>query len=171
MDKQRLIDAFTKNTPRTQMSEEETMIMMKLMLSKEPEFSCDVNELDKNSEVYKHFKPLINGFQMQIFLKRLEHLAKLRISLSAFIAIAQHLESAGDAVMYAYYLSHKLPKDSFVGIQEIAGILFPWGFFSKEQLNAIWDEQKVREDDGLDECHCYGAHDNLLDYVEFWEKE
>lgn len=168
MGKQRLIDAFTNNTPRTQMSEEE---MMNIMLSKEPEFSCDVNELDKNSEVYKHFKPLINGFQMQIFLKRLEHLAKLKISLGAFIAIAQHLESAGDAVMYAFYLSYKLPKDSFVGIEEIAGALFPWGFFSKEQLKAIWDEQKVRSNDGLDGCHCYGAPDNLLDYTEIWEGE
>ncbi len=169
MNKQRLIDAFTKNAPKTQMSEEETIIMIKIMLSKEPEFSCDVNELDKNSEVYKHFEPLINGFQMQVFLKRLEHLAKLRISLSAFIAIALHLESAGDAVMYAYYLSYKLPKNSFVGIQEIVDVLFPWDFFSKEQLNAIWDEQKVRSDDDLDECTCCGAHDNLLDYIEFWE--
>jgi hypothetical protein len=95
----------------------------------------------------------------------------MKISLGAFLMIAIHLESAGIAVMYAYYISQKLPKNSFIDIDEASTKLFPWGFFSEEQLNAMWDAQKVRPDDGLDECTCYGAHDNLLDYVEFWEKE
>jgi len=139
-------------------------------MSKDGELQKDVNELDKESEIYKHFKPMIDAFQLQVFLKRLEHMAKLKISLGAFIMIAQHLNSPGDAVMYAYYMFHKLPANCFVGIEEVSVKLFPWGFFSEEQLKAIWDAQKVRVDDGLDECTCYGAHDNLLDYVEFWQK-
>jgi hypothetical protein len=171
MNIERLTNAFKENQPRTPMSEEETMIMLNIMMSKEPEFSTDVNELDNTSEVYKHFKPLIGGFQMQIFLKRLEHLAGLRISLGAFLLISQHLNSAGDAVMYAYYMSRKLSKNSLVGFDEVTKALFPWGYFSEEQLKKIWDAQKVRPEDGLDECKCYGAPDNLLDYVEIWERE
>jgi hypothetical protein len=153
------------------MSEQETKIMINLMLSTDAALSTDINELDKKSKLYKHFEPLIKGFQMQIFLKRLEHLANLRITLGAFIMIAQHLNSAGDAVMYAYYLFHKLPANSLIGANEVSEQLFPWGFFSAEQLEKIWDIQKVRKDDGLDECTCYGAHDNLLDYVETWKKD
>lgn len=171
MNKERLTDIFDKNRPSTEMGEEEMRIMMHMMLSKDPELSSDINELDKESEAYKQLKPLINGFQMQIFLKRLEHLAKMKISLGAFIILAQHFDSPGIAVMYAYYLFHKLPKNSFIGINEVAMTCFPWGFFSEEQLARMWEEQKVRPDDGLDGCHCYGAPDNLLDYAEFWEKE
>lgn len=171
MNKERLIEAFKKNQPSEPMTEEETTFFFNVLMSKEPEFSNDINELDKESELYKHFKPLINGFQMQIFLKRLEHLTTLRITFGAFLLIALHLENAGSAVMHAFYLHHKLPLNTLVTTNEVAMDLFPWGFFSKEQLSAIWDAQKVRPDDGLDECHCYGAPDNLLDYVEIWNKE
>lgn len=171
MNKQRLIDAFEQNKPLTPMSEQESRIMINLMFSTDSALSTNINELDKNSEIYKHFEPLIKGFQMQIFLKRLEQLAGLKITLGAFIMIAQHLNSAGDSVMYAYYLFNKLPANSLIGINEVSEQLFPWGFFSDEQLEKIWDTQKVRKDDGLDECTCYGAHDNLLDYVEFWKKD
>ena len=171
MNKERLIEAFEENKPNTSMDEDETKFMFNILLSKEPEFSKEIGELDKESEIYKHFKPLINGFQMQIFLKRLEHLTTLRITFGAFLLIALHLENAGSAVMHAFYLHHKLPLNTLVTTNEVTMDLFPWGFFSKEQLNAIWNAQKVRPDDGLDECHCYGAPDNLLDYVEIWNKE
>jgi hypothetical protein len=171
MNKQRLIDIFEKNHPHTQMSENEMILFLTIIMSRDKIFDKDINEVDKTSEIYKHFEPIVNGFQMQIFLKRLEHIAKLRISFGAFIMIAFHLNNPGDAVMYAYYLFHKLPKNSFVGVDEIANVLFPWGFFSEEQLHKMWDEQKVRDDDDLNSCTCYGVHDNLLDYVEFWEKE
>ena len=54
--------------------------------------------------------------------------------------------------------------------EEGISVLFPWGFFLDKQLMEIWDKQKVREDDGLDECKCIGAHDNLLDYIDFWKR-
>jgi len=171
MNKQRLTDIFDKNRPGTEMDKDETTLFFNIYMSKDKIFSEDINEVDKSSEIYKHFEPIVKAFQMQVFLKRLEHLAKLKISFGAFIMIALHLNNAGDAVMHAYYLFHKLPKNSFVGVDEVAKVLFPWGFFSEEQLHEIWDEQKVRVDDGLDECTCYGAPDNLLDYAEFWEKE
>lgn len=84
MNKQRLISAFEPNRPRTPMTEEETMTAMNLMLSKDPNIHCDINNMDETSEIYKHFKPLIKGFQMQVFLKRLEQLTTLRITFGAF---------------------------------------------------------------------------------------
>lgn len=173
MNKERLTSIFDKYhyRPSTPMTQDETMMFFNIMMSKDENISKDINEIDKTSELYKHFEPLIKGFQMQVFLKRLEHLAKMKISLGAFLIIAIHLESAGNAVMYAYYMFHKLPKNSFISVDVVGSTLFPWGFFSEKQLSEIWKEQKVRPDDGLDECTCYGAHDNLLDYTEFWEKE
>lgn len=171
MNKERLTSIFDKNRPNTPMTVSENMFTIRLMFSTDENLRKDVNEVDKESEIYKYFKQLIDAFQMQVFLKRLEHLAKMKISLGAFLIIAIHLESAGSAVMYAYYIFHKLPKNCFIGVEEVDSKLFPWGFFSEEQLKAMWDEQKVKPNDGLDECTCYGAPDNLLDYVEFWEKE
>lgn len=169
MNKQRLISAFEANLPQTPMSEEETRLALFLMTSKDSNINCDINEVDKSSEIYQHFKPLIDAFQMQVFFKRLEHLTSLRITLGAFLMIAQHLNSAGSAVMHAYYLHTKLPANTLVGVTEVSMQLFPWGFFSDEQLKTIWDAQKVRQDDKLDVCTCYGAHDNLLDYIEIWK--
>jgi hypothetical protein len=165
----RLVEIFKKHNPGTQMSEEETRIAMNLMLSKEQEFQTPIEELDKTTELYKHFKPLIEAFQMQVFLSRLKHMTSLRITLGAFIMIAQHLNSAGSAVMHVFYLHHKLPANTLVDINVISMKLFPFGFFSDKQLKEIWDEQKVRPEDGLDDCTCVGAYDNLIDYAELWK--
>ena len=169
MAKERLIQIFKKHTPNTQMSEEEMRIFIGLATTKEKEFGQTIEELDKNSEVYKHFKPLIDGFQLQVFLMRLRHMTSLRITLGAFIVIAQHLNSAGVAVMYAFYLHNKLPKNTLIDINTIALRLFPYGFFSEEQLREIWEEQKARTNDNIDGYSLIGAHDNLLDYKEIWE--
>lgn len=169
MSKERLIKIFEKNNPRSVMGEDEMKVFMNLLLSKEKDFKKPIDQLNKKTELYKHFKPLLDGFQMQVFLSRLKHMTSLDITLGAFIVIAQHLLSAGDAVMYAFYLHNKLPKDTLITVDVIAEDLFPWGFFSKEQLNQMWDEQKVRVDDGLDEYTCIGSHDNLIDYKEMWE--
>jgi hypothetical protein len=139
------------------------------MSSKDPNVGRDIHEVDKSSEIYKHFKPIIDAFQMQVFLNKLEHLTTLRITLGAFLMLVFHLETAGHATMYAYYLHLKLPENALIGTGDISSI-FPWGFFSDKQLHSIWSLQKVRHDDELDECTCCGAHDNLLDYIETWKK-
>ena len=72
MNKKKLIEAFEKHNPRTPMTEDETKIMVTLMMSKDTQFSTSIDELDKESEIYKHFKPLIESFQGQVFLKRLQ---------------------------------------------------------------------------------------------------
>ena len=37
MDKEKLVELFKRRSPRTQLSQEEMMILMNLMLSQEPE--------------------------------------------------------------------------------------------------------------------------------------
>jgi hypothetical protein len=166
--KERLKKIFEKHTPHTEMDSDEMMVFMKLLMSKDEAIGTDIYELDKNSEIFKHFKPLLEGFQMQVFLSRLKHMTTLRISLGAFIAIAQHLLSAGSAVMHAYYLHSKLPENTLITLDVVSRQLFPMGFFSEDQLNRIWEEQKTNRDE-VGEMKCIGSPDNLLDYAECWD--
>jgi hypothetical protein len=159
MNKQTLIDIFEKHTPNTEMSEDETSAMFSILMSDNNELSVDINDIDKESEVYKHFKPLIESFQAQVFLGRIKHLTTLKISLGALIIFMHHMESAGKAVMLAFYLNYKLPVNKFVSIETIAQV-FPWGFFSEEQMNEIWNAQKVRVDDRTV---------NMIDNSEIWK--
>ncbi len=169
MNKQRVTEVFENNEPNTPMSKEESMIFLNLLMTKEKDFLIDINEINKESKTYKHFKGLIESFLAQVFLKRLSTLTKLRITLGGLIVLIQYMNNPAIAVTYAYYLNSKLPEGTLVTLEEI-GNVFPWGFFSKEQIEKMWDELKVKSTDALDECVCYGAADNLLDYVEFWEK-
>lgn len=157
MSKEKLHKLFDDNHPRTPMSEEESKFFMGMILSKNPVYDTDFNLLDKESEIYIHFKPLFQAFQIQVFLKRLEVLTSLRISLGVLIMIAMQLESAGNAVMYAYYLNYKLQPDTLITIDVFSRNLFPWGTFSQEQLNAIWAGQKDNSK-------------NLIDDFETWKK-
>jgi len=167
MNKQKLIDIFEKHNPSTQMSKDETMTMFNLLMTKDPNLTCDLNEIDVESEIYKHFKPLIKAFQSQVFLSRLKALTSLKITLGALIILMHHMESAGKAVMMVFYLYHKLPEDTLITVEGISEV-FPWGFFSDEQLNKIWDAQKVDVDD-REGFTCIGAHDNMIDYLETWK--
>lgn len=175
----RIAKLFEDNQPNTEMSADEMRMMMGILMSNEPAFTTPVDELDKDSEIYKHFKPLLDGFQLQVFLTRLKHVAKLRITLGAFILIAQHLESAGTAVMYVYYLWLKLKPHTLITTNVLCEDLFPWGFFSTEQLNSIWSAQKItaeeRELRKKSELTLtpvmFDGSDNLIDFQESWIKD
>lgn len=165
----RIDEIFDKHHPRTQMSETETMAMLNIMLSKDPAMNTDVYKQDETSDLYQHFKPLFDEFVFKVFLSKIKHFTTLRISLGAFIMLSLRLESPGNATMYAYYLHRKLPAGTLVTINDIAAKLFPWGFFSEEQLNLIWSEQKTNKKETAN-LKCVGSSDNLLDYIEMWEK-
>jgi len=167
MNRAKLVEIFDKHTPTTEMSEEEMMMMLNIMMSKDKTFSTDIEILDEESEMYQHFKPLIESFQGQVFLKRIKHFTSLKMSLGAFAMLLQYMPSPGACVMYAYYLDSKLPKDSLVTV-ETFGEIFPMGFFSESQLKEIWAAQKV--DSEMAKKHqCVGAPDNMIDYVEVWK--
>lgn len=174
----RVAKLFQDNKPDTPMSDDEMRSMMGIMLSKEPQLTTPMDDLDKESEIYKHFKPLIDAFQLQVFLTRLKHVSKMRITLGALIMIAQHLEYAGNAVMYAYYCWLKLKPHTLITSTIIVEDLFPWGFFSDEQLNSIWDSQKLTREE-TDEKEkgtlsltpiMFDGSDNLIDYQQSWMK-
>jgi len=95
MNKKKLIEAFEKHNPRTPMTEDETKIMMTLMMSKDIQFSTPIDELDKESEIYKHFKSLIDSFQGQVFLKRLQTFTSLKMTLGAFVPNIMVIGSSG----------------------------------------------------------------------------
>jgi len=167
MNKQKLVDIFEKHTPKTEMSEDETLAMVNLLMSKDPNISCSLEEIDKESEIYKHMKPLVDAFQAQVFLSRLKHFTSLKISLGALVLLMHHMESAGAAVMMTFYLYNKVPENTIITIETISEI-FPWGFFSDQQLKDIWGAQKV-DYDTCKEYTCIGAPDNMIDYLESWK--
>jgi len=164
MNKNELIDVFNQHSPTTPMTEEETKIMFQILMSSEPEFNVDINKINKNSEIYKHFKPLIMAFQSQVLLKRLELLTSLKMTLGALIILLHHMQTAGNAVMLAFYMQYKLPKNTLVTLDILSKNLFPWGFFSDEQLHEIWTAQKVSGSDRKK-----SESDNGIDKVEWWE--
>lgn len=170
MNKETLSKIFDGYTPNTEMSNEETEIAMMIMLSDNQDFKTVVGELDKSTELYRHFHPLLESFFIKIFLGRLEKLTSLKITLGALIMLAQHYDSAGKAVLMAYYLHCKLPENTLVTVEKVTMDLFPYGFFSDEQLNEIWGKQKVEigEEKKYKELTLVGAYDNKIDYLEAW---
>jgi hypothetical protein len=92
MNTERLIKAFVDNQPRTEMTKDEMKALMSFLLSNEPEFKKEISKLDKTSEVYKHFKPIIESFQIKVFLNRLENLTTHSITLDALIILSQYME-------------------------------------------------------------------------------
>jgi len=166
MNKQKLISIFEKHAPKTVVSEDETMIMFQLLTTKDKSFSESLDDIDKESEVYQHFLPLLDSFIGKVFLSRINAMTSLKMSLGALAILMQYMETPGSAVMYTFYLYHKLPENTVVTVQTIDEV-FPWGFFSKEQLKEIWDAQKVNphSDKGFT---CVGAPDNMIDYLESW---
>jgi len=167
MNKEKLVEIFDKHAPRTEMSKEETMIMLNILMSEDKTLSADINELDKESEIYEHFKPLLESFQGQVFLKRLEHFTTLKMSLGAFAMLMQHMPSPGACVMHAFYLHSKLPENTLVTVDSFAEV-FPFGFFSETQLKDIWAAQKVGSEESKTN-KCVGAPDNMIDYIEIWK--
>ena len=100
-------------------------------------------------------------------MKRLESFTTIKMTLGAFAILMQHIPSPGAGVMYAFYMHNKLPENTLVTVETFAE-LFPWGFFSEQQLSEIWSAQKVRTDDSKGFA-CVGAPDNMIDYVEIWK--
>lgn len=150
MKREDLVKLFDERSPNSEMSEEETMMMMGILMGENKELSIDINEIDKKSDLYNHFKPVFDAFVAKVFLGRLEALTTIKMSAGALVILMGHMPSAGAAVMYAFYLKHKLPENTLVTV-ETFGDVFPWGFFSERQLSEIWDGQKDGGANGIDD--------------------
>lgn len=167
MNKQELIKIFNSQKPRTPMESEMTMMMLKLMLLKNDDFDKDINEIDKKGKAYNHFRPVIESVFIKIFLTRLKFV-NLKINLGALLILSEYFTTPAKAVMYVFYLFYNLPENTLITINTI-GELFDNGFFSEEQLNHIWNKQKVGKKDRIDHT-CIGAPDNMIDYLEVWKR-
>ena len=155
--------------PNSPLSEEESMLLIGILMSGKDELNIPIDEIDKDSEFYEQIKPQLNEFEVQVFLKRLEVLTSLKMTMGALAMFAQRFNTVADVVMYAFYLHLKLEPNSVVDLEVYTTKLFPFGMFSAEQMREIWESQKVIKED-MKGFSCYGAPDNLLDYKEIWEK-
>ena len=171
MKNNKIVEIFSKHQPKTPLTFDESKFLVSMLMDKSKTFDVLLDEVDKESEVYKHFKPLIDSFQVQVFLGRLKNFTTHKITLGALVMLSLQLHSAGAAVLMTYYLHHKLPDNTLINIDVYSMKLFPFGVFSEEQFNEIWDAQKVSNLDDMSSYKCIGAYDNLVDYLEFWEKE
>jgi hypothetical protein len=86
-------------------------------------------------------------FGFQVFKKRADHIG-LKITDFAILSILLHCESPGTIVMYAFALKHRY-KDANVTTTEVS-LAFPDGFLTDEDLNILWDKQKIGSHNMLD---------------------
>jgi len=158
----RITNAFNEMQPSTPMTEDETEFFINIYVSDDDNFKIDINNIDKEGETFKNFKPVINSFLSQVLLKRLEVNTSIKMSLGGLLMLLHHINNLAESVMYAYYLHIMLPAGTLFNIKLLTEI-FPLGFYSPEQLNGIWDVQKKIPSDGLS-----GIMDNLLDFEKTW---
>jgi hypothetical protein len=131
--------------PRHRMSEMDSRIMIGLIMTK-----ADITDL----------RTLIGP---AIITERMKSLGyTLDDKTAAFLGSI--CDSPGKCVMYSYYLAYWCKKNSVkhITFEQFCTDIFPVGFPSEEDLNTLWDQQKVKrfaEEDlpGM-------GTDNLLDY-------
>jgi len=158
-----LIENIRPNTP---MTEENTKIMLSIMMDK----------TGKSEEIITEDNPEIKDIGgMRIFIDRLNKMANLKITMGAAIFIGLHIDNPGNAVIYAYYIHRKFNGGTTVTFKDLTSLeFFGWGMLSDQQMNDIWDAQKINskkeEEKARKELGLVGVHDNLLDYIKTWEK-
>lgn len=114
--------------------------------------------LAKGLEIPQEEKP----FLYQLIEKRLEHVFTFKMTEPrAILLICAVAESAGNAVMYLWYLQGWCKEKNVreLDFDLICTKIFPMGFFPQSTLQAAWDAQKVKIQDSFT--------DNLLDYTIF----
>ncbi len=163
MTNKELFGIFESHPPRKPMDETESKFLISILMNPEV-FDAAIDDVNKTSEIYNHFKPLINSFQVQVFLKRLEGLSTVRMTLGSLILLSMQMETPGISVMLAFYIHHKLPENTIVDANILCEKLFPFGFFTEEQFHQIWDLQKVKKSEE------HKGSDNWIDSSNLWLK-
>lgn len=129
------------------MDDDTSSIMLKLAMSNGaiPEDDKEINDHFMCKVIASRFKVL--GYTMDIRTK---------------LMIATITGSPGSAVMYCHYLAYycKNKKIQHLTFDEFCMHAFPWGFPSNEDLQVLWDSQKVSKDGSQP------GTDNLLEDLE-----
>jgi hypothetical protein len=130
------------------MNDDTSSIMIKLAMSNGaiPEDDEEINDNFMIKIITGRFKVL--GYTMDIRTK---------------LMIASITGSPGAAVMYCHYLAYFCKQHNIIWLtfDDFCMKAFPWGFPSEEDLNILWDSQKVHKDSSEQP-----GTDNLLDYLE-----
>lgn len=109
---------------------------------------------DINLDIPEEEKPFI----YKVIEKRIYTLHNYKVDDKVLLFLSCLCESAGDGVMYIWYLQYQCKKRNINFISfDIFSEIFAWGFPSKDTLNRLWSSQKVHRKN-LD------FSDNLLDY-------
>jgi hypothetical protein len=119
-----------------------------LMLTEDNKLDNDIADIIKKS------------LGLQIFKTRLESLG-YEISNKCVIVFSDAILTPGIAVLYVYFIAYKMKQHNLqkLEINELCSHIIPMGLPSQQDLNIIWDEQKVeRLNDGTFNS------DNLVDY-------
>lgn len=98
-------------------------------------------------------------FVFQVMEKRIEHCFTYKIiDQRALLALSIWAESAGNAIIYLWYIQGWCFKNNVKEVDyETLGLrIFPRGIFSEKDLKSVWDNQKVE--------HKSTESDNLVDY-------
>jgi len=97
----------------------------------------NVNLMEMNEDG----KPLTKEFLYQVIDKRSEYIGiKLNTYVKIFLMCI--VRSPGAAVMYLYYLKSQHNDGSIIDMTKLTR-LFPMGFLTADELDRLWDEQKV----------------------------
>ncbi len=125
------------------MDKETSEIFVKLMLSSKSDFVIPEKE-----------KPFI----YKLLEKRISVLHDYKLDDRVLLFLSCICESAGEAVMYCWFLQQESKKRNVELITfDIFSNIFGSGFPSSEGLHKIWLAQKIN-------CNSMFSSDNLLDY-------
>ena len=97
-------------------------------------------------------------FLLKLIEKRIEVVFDYVITdIKLLLFLCVLTETPGKAVMYLTYLQYWAKKNSKfeIDMDTFCQTIFPWGFPSDEDLDKLWDSQKVKTK---------GMSDNLVDY-------
>lgn len=123
------------------MTIEETKIMVSLMFSKSTSPIVPEKKLP---------------FMVQLIKKRIEHCFTFKMDFDSILFLSFLSETPGIAVIYLWYLQYwcKTNEIREITFDVFVTKIFPWGFFKKESLHSIWEEQKVDD-----------SPDNMFDHA------
>ena len=137
---------FLKNRSRAEMSEDVC------------ETYLTIGMTPKNLQIPNSEKP----FLFQIIEKRVEHCFTFKfIDQRAILAVCLWAESAGNAIMYLWFIQAWCFKNNVkqIDFETLGTKIFPMGIFSKKDLSEVWKSQKVSPD-GKNTIY----ETNLVDY-------
>ena len=143
MDKNHLIEVFKNLNPCTPMDEVETLFLFNMMLNNTDNLNQEIDEIDKSCSEYIHFQLILESQLLCSFSKILSESAEIKFTCDVLLLLAFHINSIKDMEVYASYISSKLPYKTLVNLDIYCEKLFPWGFFSEDQINSLSQVLKV----------------------------